>query len=82
MDEVKVDGVGQVVLRLSLINPKETKSQHSIQFVEMVVTRDWICSIGAFKAMVNLLGRIRSNLMLFCETADGSLITERLFFIY
>ena len=61
-------------MRLRLRNPKKAKSQHSIQFVE---TKDWMCPIGAYKALVNSLGRRRSNLTPFCETADGSLVRGR-----
>ena len=75
MDKVEVDVLGQVVLRPRLRNPKETKSQHSVQFVKMVEMKDWMCPIGAYRALVNLLERKRSNLTPFCETADSSLVT-------
>ena len=35
---------------------------------------DWMFPIGAYKALVDSLGRRRSNLTLFCETEAGSLI--------
>ena len=77
LDKVEMDGIGQVVLGLRLRNPKESKHQHSIQFVEIVETRDWMCPIRTYKALVDLLGRRRSNLTSFCETEAGSLISRK-----
>ena len=37
-----------------------------------------MCPIGAYKALVDSLGRRRNNLTPFCETADGFLITGNL----
>ena len=64
LDKVEVDGIGQLVLRLRLRNPKEMKHQHSIQLVEIVKTRDWMYPIGAYKALVDSLGRRRSKMRL------------------
>ena len=70
-------GIDQVVLRLRLRKEKETKHQHSIQFLEIVETRDWMCPIGAYKALVDSFGRRRSKLTPFCEMAASSLITGK-----
>ena len=48
-----------------------------MQFVEIVETRDWMCLIGAYKAVLASLGRKRRNLTRFCEMTAGSLITGK-----
>ena len=66
------DTLGWGDIKLDKVEVEEMKHQHSIQFVEIVETRDWMCPIGAYKALVDSLGR--SNLTPFCETADSSLV--------
>ena len=58
LEKVKIEGKEVEVIRLKIRNTKESKSQHSTQFVELVATEGWMCPVNAFKALTQIAGVI------------------------
>ena len=59
LEEVEVNGKKTELLRLKIRNPKESRSQHTIQFVEMLAQEGggWMRPVQTYKLLLFSLRR-------------------------
>ena len=78
LDKLDLEGRQVEVVRLRIRNPKESKSQHTTQFVELVETKGWMCPVNAFRALEQMKSRKVGQMSPLCRRKDGSLLTGRI----
>ena len=78
LEEMELEGKQVEVVRIKIRSPKEIKSQHSIQFAELVGTGGWMCPVAAVKALKQMRSRKEGRLGPLCRRKEGSLLTGRI----
>ena len=58
LEKVEVEGKDTELLRLKIRNPKESRSQHTINLVELLAQeeRRWMCPVQEYNALVQDAG--------------------------